>query len=461
MASRLNQSAEKAKTLVEKFIIDNDARNNEEFTNTVTFATAKEIEKLRPPTSKDYFNEINKKTTKSISDLEIIVNSKQENLNLIFRNGLNIRDLSNPMFCEEYDLNKKNFSTNIIKADRTKNKVSVIYGGDLLGTEWLIKHLNNARILKDIIEEDENELDKLMKFNEEKGEYEYNGDYFLKHNLIYDEEKKNLTIRKALYYGLKERKKILKKDIEFALSHNIEVFLFDGAQEHKVNKYFKINVLSDIVHEINNPYLHYINGVNSIINIAKESKSKKIYATIGIQTNNSISKSQKASAAINAVGANSGVSCADVVFITNTNVAGKVGNNCYCVSGEATYKTTPNGKLPKLSPKNGNVFSLHIDDWKNVSVIQGIGQPKPNFLEIETYNEMKKNELIKERIVEIARRKLETICPSGFDNDRVKSKYFSNLGKLNKSKNKTTEENRYTDEKIQTTIESDNIVNEA
>ena len=44
----------------------------------------------------------------------------------------------------------------------------------------LIKHLNNARILKDIIEEDENELDKLMKFNEEKGEYEYNGDYFFK-----------------------------------------------------------------------------------------------------------------------------------------------------------------------------------------------------------------------------------------------------------------------------------------
>ena len=47
MASRLNQSAEKAKTLVEKFIIDNDARNNEEFTNTVTFATAKEIEKIK------------------------------------------------------------------------------------------------------------------------------------------------------------------------------------------------------------------------------------------------------------------------------------------------------------------------------------------------------------------------------------------------------------------------------
>lgn len=445
MGLRKNQSIRKAESLVSKFIIENDARDKDEFTNTVTFATQEEIDKFRLPTAKDYFDQIHKRTTKIISKSKIVIDEKQDRLNIIFRNSLNIRDVGNPMFFEENNLNRKNFSTNIIKAGREKNKVCVIYGGDLFGNEWLIKYLNNAPILKDDVPLEEGQkLSDVILWDDKKKRFEYKGEYYLKGNVIYDARKKDLTIRRALYYGLKDRKNELKKDITFALSHGVDVYLCDGLQEHKINQYFKINVLSDIVKEMKKPHLYYIPGVNSIINVAKKTKKGEIYATIGMQTNNSLSKAQTNQSAAQAIAKNCGLNYADVIFCTNTNIAGKIGSNIYVPSGEATYKNTPDKKFPMVSPKGANCFSLSLNGWKDISVIQGNDLPQVNFLEKEIYDEQYKNTIIKNIINEKAKQQLEEIYPQEtvFESDLVKSKYFSNMSKSKKQSVKAEEESK-------------------
>lgn len=392
MAGRKNQGANKSKEVVDKYFKESGGEENEKFTQTVNWATSEEVASLKKPNTEDFYNEVKERSTSPISEKEIVIENNQKRLNLVFRNALNIRDVGNPQYGEENRANRKNLSVNIEKADPSENKVIVVYGGDLLGTEWELKHLNNAKIIAS--------------------------------------EGKNGTIKKALFYGLEERVKVLIRDIEFTLSHNnVEVLLLNGAQEHKINSYFKKDILQEVVDRIGSDRVKYVKGVNTILNVAKKAgNGSKTYATIGFQTNNMQSKAKQGQSAVNAVKNNSGENDADVVFVTNTNVSGKKGKNFYFVSSEAKFLNTSKGKFPSLSPKNYNTFSLNLAGPREFTVIQGTNLPKHNFLEQLVYEEMRKSEYIKQVLLENVSKEIDKITSTEqyINKDLVKTLQYFN-----------------------------------
>ena len=387
MSTRKNQSENKGQELLDKYMRESGDDFTGNLRGNVNWATAEEIKNLKRPTQQDYFDAIHNRQTNPVSDEVIVIDEQQKALNLIFRNGLNIRDMGNPMFGEEDRTNKKNLSTNIKRADAEHNKVCVIYGGDLLGEEWELKKLNNAKIIEQDIMD--------ASYQEVKG---------LADDILRDEEKpqKNDTnhIKKALFFALGERVKVLKRDILYTLKHpGVEVYLVNGAQEEKINKYFKIDVLETLRVAINNPRLHYIRGVNTVVNVEKKNENgHNAFATIGFLTNNSLSKARKGQAAINAVKLNSGENMADVVFSTNTNVAGKKGPREYYVSSESTFIETPAKKNPAERPRGYNTFSLRIPANREITVIEGTNVPHANPLEMIVYKEYVKNEVMMETL---------------------------------------------------------------
>ena len=387
MSKRPNMSDKKAQILIAKYIKE----SGEDFTGNVrgniNWATGEDIQNLKRPTQQDYFDAIHNRQTSPISSETIVIEDNQKALNLIFRNGLNIRDMGNPMYGEEDKTNKKNLGSNITLADAKNNKVCVIYGGDLLGEEWELKKLNNAKIIEqDVYSAGYQEVKSVAD------------------DILSDDEKpqQNDTehVKKALFFALGERVKVLKRDILFTLRFpDVDVYLVNGAQEEKINKYFKIDVLQTIISAINNPRLHYIRGVNTVINVEKKHEGEKsTFATIGLLTNNSLSKARKGQAAMNAVKLNSGENIADVVFVTNTNVAGKKGPKDYYVSSESTFVETPEKKNPAERPRGYNAFSLSMPANREFTVIEG-NPPQVEPLEMIVYREHIKNKVMRDVLV--------------------------------------------------------------
>ncbi|MBR4745289.1 MAG: hypothetical protein IK070_01090 [Clostridia bacterium] len=420
MPQRKNQGKNKGEAVIELF----RKRNGEDLTaylwKNVNWATAETVEELKSASGQDFFDAIRNRHTNPISEHVIVIGPEQESLNIIYRNGLNIRDMGNPMFGEEDKTNRKTLSINIGKADPEHNKVCVVYGGDLLGEEWVLKRLNDAKIIETTISD--------ASYQELKS---------IADEVLADGEKpaKNdtETVKKALYFGLGERVKVLKRDILYTLKHpGVEVYLVNGAQEEKINKYFKIDILQTVVNEIKQQHpelaerIHYIKGVNTIINVEKKNTDgTSKFATIGLLTNNSLSKARKGQQAKNAVKLNSGENMADVVFVTNTNVAGKKGPNEYYVSSESTFIETPARKLPVRRPRGYNIFSLDVLDNGEIDVTEGF-MPEAKPLELLTYNEYIKNKLIRETLIRRVTKEIEALAlPEGQDPVRPILQYLS------------------------------------
>lgn len=424
MANRKNQSPNKAQEVINKFIKESGEDYTGDLRNNVNWATGDEVKDLKKPNSQDFFDEIRNRTTSPISDEVIYIDKNEQSLNLIFRNSLNIRDMGNPLYGEEDKSNKENLRKNIELANPSENKVCVIYGGDLLGNEWELKRLNNAKIISQASSKEAQKV--------ESGEFLEDG-----------KEIKDGEVKKALFFALGEKVKVLKRDIRFALSQGVDVYLMNGAQEEKINKYFKINVLKTIAKDIDNERLHIIEGVNTIINVAKQVGDSYKYSTIGLLTNNSLSKARQGQQAVSGVKMNSGENNADVVFVTNTNVAGKKGKNIYYVSGESTYMNIASKKSPVSAPKFYNTFSLSMNDSHDFVVIEGHNFPSANDLEMKLYTEMKKQQLIKKQIVKNFEQELNETCSHENISDANKIiKYYKNK----KQKNKTVSQESLNDD---------------
>lgn len=424
MANRKNQSPNKAQEVINKFIKESGEDYTGDLRNNVNWATGDEVKDLKKPNSQDFFDEIKNRTTSPISDEVIYIDKNEQSLNLIFRNSLNIRDMGNPLYGEEDKSNKENLRKNIELANPSENKVCVIYGGDLLGNEWELKRLNNAKIISQASSKEAQKV--------ESGEFLEDG-----------KEIKDGEVKKALFFALGEKVKVLKRDIRFALSQGVDVYLMNGAQEEKINKYFKINVLKTIAKDIDNERLHIIEGVNTIINVAKQVGDSYKYFTIGLLTNNSLSKARQGQQAVSGVKMNSGENNADVVFVTNTNVAGKKGKNIYYVSGESTYMNIASKKSPVSAPKFYNTFSLSMNDSHDFVVIEGHNFPSVNDLEMKLYTEMKKQQLIKKQIVKNFEQELNETCSHENISDANKIiKYYKNK----KQKNKTVSQELLNDD---------------
>lgn len=392
MAGRKNQTPNKQNSILEKFIKWNGEDNVGNLRNNVNWATAEEVEKLRKASTEDFFRAVRGRTTPPVSSQVFTIGEDQKYISFIFRHSLNIRDMGNPWFGEEDKSDRKELVDSIRRCDPSANKVCVLYAGDLLGGEWELKRINNAKIITD------SSLEELRGVAEE----------------VYGDGASELkgaeTIRKALYFALAERTRVLERDIRFALAQGAEVYLFNGAQENKINSYFKINILETVVAHINHPKLHFIEGVNTVVNLQKANKgAAPYYCTIGLLTNNGESKAVNGQSAVTAVMKNSGKSLADIVFATNTNVAGKKGPNLYFPSGQSTYINIAKKKMPVLAPKRYNMFTVALTGNHEFSVIEGPPVPAVNPLEKAVYDEMMRQEYIREIILLDAERRLDKV----------------------------------------------------
>lgn len=408
MAGRKNQTPVKTSSILEKFIKWNGEDNVGNLRNNVNWATAEEVDKLRKPTTDDFFRAVRSRTTDPVASEVFKIGEEQKNISFIFRHSLNIRDMGNPWFGEEDKSDRKELVDSIRRCNPQENKVCVLYAGDLLGGEWELKRINNAKIISD------SPIEELRGVAEE----------------VYGDGAKELkgaeTIRKALYFALAERTRVLERDIKFALAQGAEVYLFNGAQENKINSYFKINILQTVVSHINHPNLHFIDGVNTVVNLEKANKGgKPYYCTVGLLTNNGESKAVNGQSAVSAVTKNSGRSLADIVFATNTNVAGKKGPNLYFPSGQSTYINIAKKKMPVLAPKRYNIFTIALTNNHEFSVIEGPPVPKVSSLEKAVYDEMMRQEYIKQFILMGVERELERVI-SNKSADPVKTmQYFA------------------------------------
>lgn len=337
--------------------------------NNVNWLTSEEFEALEDPVQQNFYDEQAAHKTSPISNETIVIEPNQEYLNLILRCGLNIRDLGNTMRGEQDGTNREQLKSDIEEADQWHNKVVLVYAGDLLGKKWELKDLNNAKV---IVKKTATET---------------------------EPEKKT-----ALFFGIADRKNVLKRDIRYVLRNfpNVDIYLMNGAQEAKINKYFKGNILQEIVNEINDPRVKFIPGVNTMIVVErKHENAKSDYATIGLQTLGGLSKANKGSTVANAVRMNSGENLSTVVFATNTNVAMRAASNLYFVPGESEFMETYEKKMPKVRPEGFNTFCLDIVGHNEIDVLQGANFPEvQDPLEQIVYREKVINEVLREILQE-------------------------------------------------------------
>lgn len=355
--------------ILEKFYEENfqkkDAELLENFkVSKVNLATNEVVENLDPALVDDYVSEVLNRKANIISDNTITLNKNEECLNLVFYCSTNYFDMSNP---QKGICSGKNEEILSNLASVNKNgKTIVVFGGDLLGEEWQIKYLKNAKI--------EN--------------------------------------NKALYFGLNKRKARLIRDIKKFFTYSdrlgldIDLYLMRGYQEHFIVKELNRDVMEEVLLELSDKYvkdnksrLHLLNGgVSLALNVVKKNANKSSYnATVGFQTNMK-NKTLTAKGEASASYSYNGSIPSNVCFVCNGNFAGKLGDRTYHVSGQSQYMRTPKGKKPQLAPKGYNVFTLYVEDNNEITVQEGGANIFPKGLEIqnEIYKENKKRKYLLE-----------------------------------------------------------------
>ncbi len=381
-------NAMKENYILEKFYEENFQKKDAEVlenykASKVNLARNEVVENLDIASVDDYVRNANKDLR--IVSSETITLSKQEQcLNLVFYCSTNYFDIENP---QKGICSGKNEEILANLADLNPNgKTAVIFGGNLLGEEWQIKYLKNARI--------EN--------------------------------------NKAIYFGINKRKYRLNKDIRKffkmgeKLGLDLDVYLMRGNQEKAILKELNRDVMGEVYEELKDKYvngknsrLHYLNGESLTLNITKQNKNKSVFnATIGLQTNMT-NKSLTASGDVRANFKTNGVLPSDVCFVCNGNYAGKLGDNIYHVSGQSKYARTTRSTTTntQIAPKNYNVFTLYVEGNKELTVQEGGANIFPEGLEIqnELYKESKKRKYLLEACSDFIENQLKKIKLSSED----------------------------------------------
>lgn len=342
----------------------------------VNLTTNEVVEKLDTPLVEDYVNEVFEKKTKIVSDNTIKLSKNDQCLNMIFYCSTNYFDISNPQkgICsgKNEDILQSLTSVNPL------GKTIVVFGGDLLGEEWPIKYLKNARI--------EN--------------------------------------NKALYFGLNKRKARLINDIKKFFNYSdklgldIDLYLMRGYQEHNIYKELGRDILGEVTEELADKFvvngvtkLHYLDdGVSLALNIVKKNKNSTFNATIGLQTNmrnKSLTAKSEEVASYNY----NGTLPTTINFVCNGNFAGKLNDNTYHVSGQSQFLRTTRGKKPQLAPKGYNVFTIYVEGENELTVQEGGANIFPTDLAMqnEIYKADKKREYLLEACQDLFKEKLNKL----------------------------------------------------
>ena len=302
----------------------------------VNLTTNDVVENLDTPLVEDYVNEVFEKKTKIVSNKTIKLTRNDQCLNIIFYCSTNYFDISNPQkgICsgKNEDILQGLMSIN------PQGKTIVVFGGDLLGEEWPIKYLKNAKI--------EN--------------------------------------NKALYFGLNKRKARLINDIKKFFNYSeklgldIDLYLMRGYQEHYIYKELGRDIFGEVTEELTDKFtksgiskLHYLDdGVSLALNVVKKNKNSTYNATIGLQTNmrnKGLTAKSEESASYNY----NGTLPTTINFVCNGNFAGKLNDNTYHVSGQSQFLRTTRGKKPQLAPKGYNIFTVYVEGENELTVQEG------------------------------------------------------------------------------------------
>lgn len=342
----------------------------------VNLTTNEVVEKLDTPLVEDYVNEVFEKKTKIVSDNTIKLSKNDQCLNMIFYCSTNYFDISNPQkgICsgKNEDILQSLASVNPL------GKTIVVFGGDLLGEEWPIKYLKNARI--------EN--------------------------------------NKALYFGLNKRKARLINDIKKFFNYSdklgldIDLYLMRGYQEHNIYKELGRDILGEVTEELADKFvvdgvtkLHYLDdGVSLALNVVKKNKNATLNATIGLQTNmrnKSLTAKSEAVASYNY----NGTLPTTINFVCNGNFAGKLNDNTYHVSGQSQFLRTTRAKKPQLAPKGYNVFTIYVEGENELTVQEGGANifPVDLAMQNEIYKADKKREYLLEACQDLFKEKLNKL----------------------------------------------------
>ena len=317
-----------------------------------------EIINMKTANQADYTFELRDKKVKSLSTTTINLSREQKALKLVAYCSTNYFDLDNPQkgrFNGKYSEALKND----LKTTDSSIKTVAVFGGDLLGTEWTMAHLKKARIK--------------------------NG--------------------KAIYWGLNKRKERLLYDIRLALQCGAEVYLMQGAQEHKIYKETGRDIFKEISEELNNPNVKYIDeGTAVICNLVKHN-GKTTHNTIALLTN-MIGKAQDSKSDYLAGLRSNGTLPADATFVFNGNSAGKYGQNYYHVSGQSLFKKTAKGKKPQFAPKGYNVFTVYPEGEHDLTIVEGSPE---NFISdnLELEKQVHEEHRTRKILSEIAKEKLD------------------------------------------------------
>ena len=369
-------NAIKSNYILDKFYEENfqkkDADKLESFkVSKVNLTTNDVVENLDTPLVEDYVSEVLNKKTKVVSNNTITIEKNQECLNLIFYCSTNYFDISNPQkgICSGKN---EDIIANLASVN-PNGKTVVIFGGDLLGEEWQIKYLKNAKIQNN----------------------------------------------KALYFGLNKRKARLIRDIKKFFMYaakmglDIDLYLMQGYQEHFINKELGRDIMQEVTEELAPKFmrdkkdskLKYLDeGVSLTLNIDKKKSNQTLHATIGLQTNMR-NKSQTASSEVSASYNYNGALPADVKFVCNGNFAGKLSNDTYHVSGQSQFLRTTRGKKPQLAPKGYDVFTIYVEGEKELTVQEGGANIFPEGLELQ--NEIYRAEKKRDYLFESCKKLLE------------------------------------------------------
>ena len=279
---------------------------------------------MKSATSSNYTDELLDKKVKTLSSEIINMEKGKKALKIVAYCSTNYYDLNNPQK-GRVDNRYVTALKNELETHDPEIKTIAFFGGDLLGEEWTMAHLKKATITKDGV---------------------------------------------AIYWGLNKRKQKLLTDIKIALATGADVYLMQGAQEHKIFKETGRDILKEVAEYFNSPRVKYIDEGTTVICNLVSNNGRKVYNTIGFQTN-MIGKAQDSKGDFNAAIKSNGAINADVVFVMNGNAAGKFGSNIYHVSGQSMFKKTAKGKRPQLAPSNYNVFTIYPEGNHNLTVVEG------------------------------------------------------------------------------------------
>ena len=361
-----NQSGEKGKILNSIFITENVGPDGAEGNN-VAFKTAEEVSKFGKPVQKHFDDERIARKTSPLSSEKIVIEPQHEYFTIILRCGLHVLDVGNGISVPEF---RKNLEEEIEAADPEHNKVVLIFGGGVSGSEWKPRYLRNAKVVEKT-----------------------------------PATETTPAVEAPVYSGVNKRELVASGQIIRPLLKkypNIEIYLMDGAEESDIKKYLKYSFLGNLAKRVNHPHLHYIPGVNTVIPVERRLEDGgKYLTTIGVRTNQGKSRANTVSAVLRAIMQNSGPNAAKLKFSTNVNIEGKLEKDHFGIGQSSDFKSTPIGKKPSPTEEGCKAFCCNIVGNDMIEIIQGPNYPKmtpEQYVEQQLYLEVQVNKACRDEL---------------------------------------------------------------